>query len=463
MAGDSTIDWLGDAAVRHSDRPYLVGGDRTVSFGAFDDLTGRLAGGLSHQIDGRLVGLWALNRMTTVAAMFALWRAGASVLLLDARAGAERIRAQIHDIGVDAVFAADGAEIPDLGVAVVGTDAGQRTPPRRRRHIDDLAWVVHTSGSTGEPKPVRLTFGNLEAAASASAAVLDHRMSDRWLCALPISHVGGASILIRSAREGSTVVLHRSFDPATVADTFAEGTVTIASLVAATLSRTLDALGDRRAVGLRAVLVGGGPVPHGLVEQARSLGVPALPTYGMTETAAQVATVPIGDEGTEEMAAVPGAEIGVRDDGRIVVRGPMVSPGYLGEPSRDPTDWLVTGDLGRLTRTGRLTVLGRADDVIVSGGETVHPGPIEAQLRRLAGVVDVAVVGRPDPTWGSIVVAVYEGAASPGELERHARFHLAGSDIPRNWLRVDHLPRLPTGKPDRSAARRLAARDATQG
>jgi acyl-CoA synthetase (AMP-forming)/AMP-acid ligase II len=170
----------------------------------------------------------------------------------------------------------------------------------------------------------------------------------------------------------------------------------------------------------------------------------------MTETASQVATARLEDR---KLVAIPGAEIRALD-GRLQVRGAMVSPGYLGEPDRALDNWFDTGDLGTVSGAGVVEVHGRADDVIVTGGENVFPGEVEAAIRTHPGIVEVVVIGVPDDTWGSRVMAVYEGEAAPGELERHVRYRLAGFKVPSLWRRVDELPRLPVGKPDRKTVQR---------
>jgi O-succinylbenzoic acid--CoA ligase len=251
------------------------------------------------------------------------------------------------------------------------------------------------------------------------------------------------------------VVLERWFDAVTAARHLAYGTVTCASLVPTMLSRVLDAGPDRYHPGLRAVLVGGGPVSPSLVERALDAGVPALQTYGMTETVGQITTVPPGEErrllGTAGRP-LEGIEVRVVDaegravrpgsPGRIEVRGPAVTPGYLGDPERDPGDWFRTGDLGRLDASGVLTVLGRADDVIVTGGENVHPAQVEAVLRGLPGVVDVRVYGEDDPEWGRAVAAdlVLE-CDILGEVQGRARAALPGFMVPKRWRSVDRIDR----------------------
>jgi O-succinylbenzoic acid--CoA ligase len=448
-------DWLSIAARRRGDHSYLVTPTATVGFEEADRRASTLAGGLLDVLpdgDGP-VALWAGNDVPSVLAMFALWRTGAAVLLLDTRLTPAEASRQVARAGARALV---GRDRPALGVPSFGIE-GLTGPigPDRSPEPGDLAWVVFTSGSTGEPKGVRLTFANLEASAAASAVHLDHRQSDRWLGNLPISHVGGASILIRSARQGSTVLLEPRFGALRTAALLRAGDATLASLVSATLVRTLEA-NPGRYTGVRAILVGGGPVPPDLVGRAHDAGLPVLATYGMTETASQIATARLEDafETDPELHALPSAEVRTVDD-RIEVRGPMVSSGYLGEPDRPGGDWLPTGDLGRVDGEGGLRVFGRADDVIVTGGENVHPAEVEAVVRELASVDEVCVLGVPDITWGQTVVAVYEGTAAAGELERHVRYRLAGFKVPRRWVRVDALPRRTIGKVDRSAAARL--------
>jgi O-succinylbenzoic acid--CoA ligase len=440
-------EWIAEAARRRPEHPWLVTDSESWTFERFEDRVSRLAGGLRSRgvAPGSIVALWATNEAGSAAAMFAVWRLGAAALLLNTRlTGAEAGR-QLEEAGARLAL---GSAVPDLGVESVSPVdvAGAPIPPRDDDDPGRLALVVFTSGSSGRPKGVRLTMENLEASARASALHLGHMPEDRWLCNLPIFHVGGASILIRSAREATTVLLEPGFDPIRTVASLRSGDATVASLVAATLARTLEAAAVRYS-GVKAVIVGGGPVPHDLVLRAREAGLPALASYGMTETASQVATARLEDQ---LVVPLPGAEIETVE-GRIRVRGPMVSPGYLGESDRVKGAWFETGDLGAIGVDGGLEIFGRADDVIVTGGENVFPGEIEAVLREHPAVTEVVVVGVPDAVMGSIVAAVYEGAASPGELERIARFHLAGFKVPRRWLKVDVIPRRAVGKPDRAA------------
>ena len=315
------------------------------------------------------------------------------------------------------------AGISGGGLTVVGPAVGPVVPARERL-------VVFTSGTTGPPRGVRLTAANLEAAARASAAHLGHGPDDDWLLAMPLHHVGGLSILIRQAFTGGAVTVPSRVDPVTFSAAM-RGTVTMVSVVPTMLRRLL---GAGRYSGLRAVLVGGGPIPAGLLEEAAEAGLPVLPTYGWTETGGQVATLRPGSPLQRRAHPLPGVAIRIEADGRVAVSGAQVSPGYLGEPDRaDP--WLVTNDLGEIDDEGSLRILGRADTVIVTGGEKVSPEQVEAALRQHPGVAEVLVVGLPDAEWGETVACIFEGDVTVEALGAWAAGHLPGYMVPRRWRR----------------------------
>jgi O-succinylbenzoic acid--CoA ligase len=381
-------------------------------------------------------------------ALLAAPRAGLVPLLLDSRLPADRTAALLARVGAVGVC----GEGEDVGVPMVSPAGPFRAWPVE---VDPTAVhsVVFTSGTTGAPKGVRITWGNLEASAAASARHLAHSPADRWLGVLPVSHVGGLGILIRSLRQRSTVILEPSFDVHRAASLL-DGNATLASLVTATLRQLIDT--GRRFTGVRAVLVGGGPVPGSIVTEARAAGLPALATYGMTETASQVATASLADPDPEWLEPLAGVDISVADGGRIAVSGPMVSPGYLDEPDR--VGPFVSSDRGEMA-AGRIRVLGRSGEVFVSGGENVDPFEVEEILRSIPGVGEAVVTGLPDEVWGAVVAAAIEigPRTTLGEVAALARSRLAPFQFPRLWVVSDTLPRLTTGKVDRMAALEVLA------
>lgn len=320
-----------------------------------------------------------------------------------------------------------------------------RAPPVPAGLASDVRTVIFTSGTTGAPKPVALTAANHEASAIASAWNLGVAADDRWLCCLPLHHVGGLSILHRSAIYGTTAVLHDGFDVAAVRESIESGEATLVSLVATMLRRLADA-GLSRWPALRAALIGGGPVPRDLLEWAAEHNFPALQTYGMTETASQVATLPAGEALRHHGSAgrpLLGVELRIGDQREILLRGPMVAGSALAEDG-----WLHTGDAGHLDEDGYLHVEGRIDETIVTGGENVAAAEVEDALLAHPAVADAAVAGRPDAEWGEAVVAwvVLATHASDAELAAHCRKLLAGYKVPKRFVRTAELPRNAAGK-----------------
>jgi O-succinylbenzoic acid--CoA ligase len=304
--------------------------------------------------------------------------------------------------------------------------------------LDAPAILVHTSGTTTKPKPIRLTYGNWLWSALGSAVALGVDPDERWLCTLPLSHVGGLSILLRSAIYGTTAIVHERFDTDRVLHALNDPQgPTIVSLVPTTLARLLDA-GLTNPPALRWALLGGAPLPPALLQRAAQAGVPVAPTYGLTEACSQVAT-----------AGVPlfCTKIELQPDGEIVVTGPTVSPDAGGGRGV-----LHTGDLGALDDDGLLHIVGRKADTIVTGGENVAPAEVEAVLEAHPGVLEAAVVGRPDDAWGEAIAALVRpqaGRTPPtvDDLHAHCTQHLARFKVPKDYILIaEPLPRTASGK-----------------
>ncbi|MGH8903648.1 MAG: AMP-binding protein [Egibacteraceae bacterium] len=340
------------------------------------------------------------------------------------------------------------------GPAILPLDPG--LPPHERNRLltalrpdapihPDVAVVIATSGSTGASKGVELTAAALEASARASLARLQAQPGDRWLCCLPTSHIAGIQVLVRALMLGTDPLIHQRFDIAAVA----EADATHVSLVPTMLLRLLDAGVDVARFGC--ILLGGADAPAGLLDRARAVGARIVTTYGMTETAGGC---------VYDGRPLDGVDVRVGEDGRIRVRGPVLARGYRGRPLLDAEafrdGWFCTADLGRWAPDGRLEVLGRADDVIVTGGENVAAATVAGLLAEHPDVAEAAVVGRRDREWGQRVVAVVVPAdpCEPPALDALRRFvaeRATGAHAPRELVLVDALPLLPSGKLDRAA------------
>jgi o-succinylbenzoate---CoA ligase len=402
-------DWLRSAARARPGHPAVVAGGVAVTYAELDERADRIA---------RRLAALGVGPGDRVRVAYPPGVAFAELLHAVPRLGAV----------LEPVAPAEPPQ-PDLGQA----EADVRL--RATHDPDAVHTVIHTSGTTGEAKPVELTFRNHAASAAASADALGVDPADRWLCPLPLHHVGGLGVLIRSAINHTTAVLHERFDAERVKRVVEDGEVTLASLVPTMLVRLRDA-GLRRAPGLRAIALGGGPIAPRLLEWAAETGIPVTPVYGMTETSSQVVA---GSPGRP----LRGVELRIGADGEVLVRGPMVAPGALA-----PDGWLHTGDLGRLDEEGRLHVEGRLKELIVTGGENVAPLEVERALLAHPAVADAAVVGRPDPEWGEAIAAfvVTGHAASEDELRAWCRRRLAPHKVPKRIQIVDALPRNAAGK-----------------
>src|SRR4051794_29495810 len=267
--------------------------------------------------------------------------------------------------------------------------------------LDALHCRILTSGTSGRPRPVGLTYGNHLWSAVGSAFNIGVEPTDRWLCCVPLYHVAGLSIVMRSVIYGIGAVVHDGFDVDAVAESLEGDGVTLVSVVATQLRRLLEAGVDL--LPLRAVLVGGGQVPVEVLEEAIGRGATVVQTYGLTETASQVTTLAPQDAGRKlGSAGRPLLTTHLRiHQGEILVQGPTVAPG-----AADEDGWLHTGDLGRIDEEGFLYVTDRLGDVIVTGGENVIPAEVEEVLLRHRDVLDAAAVGRADAEWQEAIVAV---------------------------------------------------------
>ncbi len=361
---------------------------------------------------------------------------GPAILPLDAGLSPGRLAEVVAALGPGSIEDAEGAitvrSARDEGVA------------------EDTAVVVRTSGSTGASKGVELSAAALRHSARACLDRLGARPGERWLCCLPVTHVAGLQVLVRSLLNGTEPVLAERADAETVAGS---GCAHV-SLVPTQLHRLLEVPGSGPAkplAGYSSVLLGGAAAPASLLDAARDAGVPVTTTYGMTETCGGC---------VYDGVPLDAVRVELRDDdeaqGRIWISGPVLFSRYRGQLAGQAAlrdGWFRTGDLGRLDASGRVMVRGRADDVINTGGHKVVPGEVAAALQTCPGVKDVAVVGQPDPEWGERVIAVVVPAdpADPPPLELlrlHVQERLPRYAAPSRVVTVDAVPMLPTGKHD---------------
>jgi len=445
---------------------------------AVDETAGRLAAlGIEP---GDHVGMLLSTQLLSVCLIHAAQRLGLRLVPLNDRLTPTELTDQIDHSDLAVLVCGAGTE--QLAVEAAGStpvasvDDPQHESVRSFRavdpqpvepvdwELDDAQLMVFTSGSTGQPKAVVLTMGNLLASAAASGFRLGVSPDDRWLLTLSLYHVGGIAPILRSTLYGTAIVIRESFDPGGVADDIDRYDVTVVSLVPTMLSEMLERRGTL-SDSLRAVLLGGAPAPDSLIDRCRNYSVPVFPTYGMTETASQIATA--RPRQAFEQAGTVGrplmwTNLTIVDDdghptedgerGEIVVSGPMVTAGYYGDVEANVEAFcehgLRTGDIGYISEQGYLHVLNRLDDRIITGGENVDPGGVVEVLRAHPDVDEAAVVGIDDERWGECVAALIVPRSEPlseETIESHCRKRLAGYKLPRVIAFTEALPRTASG------------------
>ena len=437
-------NWLAQRAIACPDRTALVSGGYEVAYAELEFEASRAARRLAARgvRRGSTVVIELPAGLEHVVLLHALMKLGAIAYPLNTRLAPAERAAELERAGPGLVI----SEGPDSGL----TEAD--LPLLGEHDLDEVCCRILTSGSSGHARAIGLTYGNHLWSAVGSAFNLGVEPTDRWLCCLPLFHVSGLSIVIRSVVYGTGAVVHDGFDVDRVAESLEGDGITLISLVATQLKHLLEAGVDL--LPLRAVLVGGGPVPEEVLEEAIGRGATVVQTYGLTETASQVTTLAPGEARLKlGSAGRPLLTTHLRiQGGEILVQGPTVAPGVA-----DDDGWLHTGDLGRIDDDGFLYVEDRLGDVIVTGGENVIPAEIEEVLMRHGAVADAAAVGRADDEWQEAVAAVVvlrEGAkADADELRRHCERSLADYKVPKRFEFVSELPRTGSGKLLRRALR----------
>lgn len=491
-------NWLTRCAENNPTHLAVQCGQTRWSFAEMARQTERLASqlataGVSEQ---SRVALLASNSLAYVVFVHALTRLGAILVPLNTRLTHEELCWQLRDVKATLLVCTEdmairasklGEALPTLPRAIlhVHTPAAEITEidlltpdnasctpgeiaPRPLIDLSATQVIMYTSGTTGKPKGVIITYGMQWWNASASALNLGHSPDDRWLACLPLFHIGGLSILMRSVIYGISVILLEKFEERAVNQAIQEDGVTIISVVAIMLQRMLTASGaeGHYPPTLRCVLLGGGPAPHPLLEQCASLRIPVAQTYGLTESCSQAVTLapadalrklgsagrpllPVQLQIRQENGPAPTGEAGI-----IYLQGPTITPGYADRPEATAEafhdGWFSTGDLGYLDADGYLYVLDRRSDLIISGGENVYPAEIESVLLAHPAVAEAGVCGQPDAQWGQVPVAFVKVHPNlpidPAAILEHTRQRLARYKVPRAIYMVEELPRNSSGK-----------------
>jgi o-succinylbenzoate---CoA ligase len=496
-------DWLRRCAENRPQHLAAQCGQLRWSFAELD----RRATQLARQLatlgagEGERVALLAANGLSYIALVHALTRLGAILVPLNIRLTPLELSWQLRDVRAsllvcDAGYSRQAHEIagalPRLRLATLAEHAqGNATPlcaqPENEvslRPLIDLSStqaIMYTSGTTGQPKGAIITYGMQWWNALGSALNLGHNPEDRWLACLPLFHIGGLSILMRSVINGTSVMLHKKFDPSAVNHALVRDEISIISLVSVMLQRMLAALdSDGYPATLRCILLGGGPAPAALLAEAARRKLPLAQTYGLTEACSQAVTLtPAEALRKPGSAGRPLAPVQLRvvsdsnrptapfEAGEILLKGPTITPGYADRPEATALalreGWFATGDIGYLDDDGYLFVLARRADLIISGGENIYPAEIESVLQTHPAVTEAGVCGQPDQQWGQVPIAfvvLQPGSqVSTQELQSYTGQRLAHFKQPHAIHFTARLPRTSSGKLLRRALAALAAHE----
>ena len=445
-----------------------MGDGWSIAYGELDagvsDAAGRLEElGVSP---GDRVALYLPKSTGYLVLLLAMIRSGVVACPLSTRVPSGGVGPLLEGAGCSALISADeklsgtvgGIDVLDPRAVLAGGLEDERASEPAEVPLGRQATVVFTSGSTGAPKAALHTFGNHYSSALGSNANIALAPGDRWLHSLPLYHVGGLSIVFRCLLAGAAIALPES--GASLGRSLPELRATHVSLVSTQLLRLLRE--DADLGGLKAVLMGGGPIPEVLVDGALARGLPVHTSYGLTEMASQVTTTPPGAFREELRTAgriLPHREVRVSGEGEILTRGATLFAGYLRDGGPDlPLDeggWFHTGDLGEMDDGGYLRVLGRRDNLFLSGGENVRPEEIEAALSRIPGVEEAVVVPVPDPEFGERPAAFVRLSAAVGDLARALEPVLPRFKIPKIFHEWEGAGGM---KPDRVALKERANR-----
>ncbi|WP_283580985.1 o-succinylbenzoate--CoA ligase [Limosilactobacillus reuteri] len=458
-----TQNWLLKQAATQPNQIAIDDGNERLSFAELKKQVEVLVGKIDHLNPGSRVGILATNTLMSYKLALAIMCSGRTIVWLNWRLAGEELERQIKDSGLQLCLVENslwrsGMTDPFKSYSaflITSADPGELIPVFKSNWV---ASIMYTSGTTGKPKGVLQTFGNHFYSAISSALNLGLSSADKWLCVAPIFHISGFSIIMRGLIYGMTVRLVEKFRAEELERILANETVTIMSVVPFMLKNLIQQQNKTNThynSAFRCMLLGGGTIDRETLEACLQRSIPVVQCYGMTETCSQIvalrsadALLKLGSVGQPLFST----QLKLSKDGEILLKTPALTPGYLNLPDKLPSKmidgWYRTGDIGHLDKEGYLYIDGRADEMLISGGENIFPQEVEQVYQRYPQINEVAVVGQNDSVWGQVPVAfvVSDRRLSPTKLINYGYEHLARYKVPQHYIFVSELPKNASGK-----------------
>lgn len=457
-----TQNWLLKQAATQPNQIAIDDGNERLSFAELKKQVEVVVGKIDHLNPGSRVGLLATNTLMSYKLALAIMCSGRTIVWLNWRLAGEELERQIKDSGLQLCLVENslwrsGMTNPFKSYSaflITNADPGELIPVFKS---DWVASIMYTSGTTGKPKGVLQTFGNHFYSAVSSALNLGLSSADKWLCVAPIFHISGFSIIMRGLIYGMTVRLVEKFRAEEIERILANETVTIMSVVPFMLKKLIQQQNKTNThynSAFRCMLLGGGTIDRETLEICLQRSIPVVQCYGMTETCSQIvalrsvdALLKLGSVGQPLFST----QLKLSKDGEILLKTPTLTPGYLNLPDKLPSKmidgWYRTGDIGHLDKEGYLYIDGRADEMLISGGENIFPQEVEQVYQRYPQINEVAVVGQNDSVWGQVPVAfvVSDRRLSTTKLMNYGYEHLARYKVPQHYIFVSELPKNASG------------------
>ncbi|GAB9259583.1 o-succinylbenzoate--CoA ligase [Ligilactobacillus animalis] len=455
-----TQNWLLKQASLKPNAPAVITEDQCLTFTQLAKLAAKRAGKIAQTTQNTRVGLLGDNSLSTYVLALALLFSGKTIVWLNFRLSTAELMAQIDDSELDLCLVTDElwrSEFTELFLPYSQLEAS-KAPAKELMatvELDAIASIMYTSGTTGQAKGVMQSFGNHFYSAVASALNLGLSATDQWLCAVPLFHISGFSILMRGLIYGMPVRLVKRFDPSLVETILVSEPVTIISAVPYMLQELLKQHVTPYNPKFRLVLLGGSSAPKELLVASKKAQVNVVQCYGMTETCSQVVALS-SEYALDKLGSVgkPLFTTQVKLDpttSELLLKSPALVSGYLNRPElfakKLDAGWYHTGDVAHFDQDGFLYIDGRLDEMLVSGGENIFPQEIEQCYRKLPKISEIIVVGRPDPTWGEVPIAFVRGQKlAQATLRTYGEKYLAHYKIPKEFIWVKDFPKTASGK-----------------